>query len=190
MNFPFAKLLKFELLMLILGIFAGIGFLVVGSYPLLDSWDFVSKVPKTATQLIYDYPHFYVKTSDNLIYSCQGHSRHICEPIKSYVEPQDIYKYHFCGEPNSLTPLVPGTVTASLVVRECAPDGHVDIHIIALEDGSIWEWYQFSGGLGSELIPLMFIAIGAVGGLAVGIPLFAFWHLFRPSARMKAKNNA
>jgi hypothetical protein len=181
------RFLKIEVIMICLGAFAGFGLLFIPA-AFLGSWERISQVTGTPARIVYGYPQFYVETQNQLIYACSSHERQ-CNPIASYDPPPDFSQYNLCGKPDSRTPAHPGLVVTSLTYRECAADGYVDIYIVGLEDGTIWEWWNFQGGQGAAEIPFFLAQAGAIIGAVLGIPLNLILFFVRRRTMGKAKRS-
>jgi hypothetical protein len=131
-------------------------------YALFDSWLLSVDVPSTPTQLLaFNDPTLVVKAVDEQIFWCDTRTK------RCTTNPEDArtYKYVFlCGEPDSLTPIVPGKVVNALAVRECGIDGYWDVHFIILGDGSIWEWSTGNMAHDEELSIILCGLLGALAG--------------------------
>ncbi len=90
--------------------------------------------------------------------------------------------YANCGEPNPHTPLVPGRVVDSWAYRDCGADGFVDEHFVALDDGTIWEWDNYQGGIGFFSTLLFYAIFATAFGAVVSILMLGIrlgwkrWH--------------
>jgi hypothetical protein len=179
----FAKFLKLELCLLLLGVLAGIGWFVLST--LFTPWDYVGKVPGIPTELFYrshDYiKPIYVRTLSDQTFSCDRVAQTCILAVPDSDLPFEAY------ESDSLTPLPPGTVITSLVGKDGGYEWIYKRHIIALDDGSIWTWVE---GAFDDLAPYVCGFIGAAMGVVFGLMFYTFWVIFRPRPRTKIKNDA
>jgi hypothetical protein len=166
----------FIALMTLLGCIAGSAIYFLSPIIPFGSWELAVIPPAKAVKLLsYDYPGLFIRTEDNNVYSCEplthwqledpsrDRSRNAC--IQATEPRTKVYRNLFCSEPNQLTPFAPGKVIDTLAIRDCGPDGYVDVHFIALDDGTVWQWQNFQGGNDAELVLLVLAGFGAAIGL-------------------------
>jgi hypothetical protein len=147
-----------------------------------SSWSPIGDVAGTPTELFYVYPNIYVRTSDDLLYVCDRRQK-ICSPTDLDTTPSDTLDEHYCDKPEIDLSDTPGKVVASLSIRECAADGYVEHHMIALDDGTIWTQSSGSNAI-STIFQFICMAGGFVGLL---VYLYIFWRSIRHQAQEKAK---
>jgi hypothetical protein len=189
-EFEVKKFLKFEFWMMLLGFVVGVGLFYILSW---EPWEFVSEVSGTPTQLIYDefdYSDsysFYVKTSDVLLYFCElGAKEKSCIQIDTNTFLPD--SFLSCGKSDRTPPPVPGVVLTSLDIRHCIVDGHIDIQVIGLEDGSIWAW-QYVDTVLTPLAPFYLGSFCSLIGMFLGAFFYGIQGPVRDDSPSKAKND-
>lgn len=160
------KSLVFFNLMILAGCVGGGGLYSVSQYLPFGTWNFLLVPPSRAVKLlVYNYPNLFLEAIDGETYACDTNTTACAE---TEVIPE-AFPVGYCGGPNPWTPIKPGKVVDALARRDCGPDGYVDIHFVALEDGAIWEWWQGRSALeGIFLLPACG-ALGALVGASVGI---------------------
>jgi hypothetical protein len=174
------KFPKFMFGMMLAGAIASLLFLIIPT--LFRSWHFVAKVSGTPSQIMSsEYPHIYVKTSDNLLFFCDAVDK-VCSPIGNQIPLLASDPNTGCDKQALSTSLPPGKVVTSLAV-ECGIDGY---HVIALEDGGIWTQ---GDSLFSALTAFMCGTFGAFAGMYIGFIYLTLSLLFGARPRAKAKND-
>jgi hypothetical protein len=186
------QFLKLGSRILMIGIVIGIGIFAYSNKPKV--WEFVGSVPETPTEVFYVYPHIYVKTSDNLMYSCEEDSE-TCTPTEAEIVLNALdnsYRSYRSSTPDLPTSLPRGPIATSWAERMQYAEGYSERFIVVLEDGTIWT--QSGGGNGLEgLLP--YVLCGLVIAIALALGFFVFLISFLISylshrySREKAKND-
>jgi len=151
-----------------------LGFLFYLALPHLHigSWYLFAEPPRKAIKILSQrFPDVYVQSVDNNIYACSSTNQ--CIQVD---EPQQEVESRSCGSPDSIAPIAPGKIIDSLTYRSCGPDGYADVHIIILEDGSIWKWVTGWSSFGMELEIPAYSLCGALLGAAVGFVVYKIKH--------------
>jgi hypothetical protein len=167
------------ILMTLLGGVIGFALTYIAPYILWLSWEQVVTTPPKVTHIFtMQGPMLYVRADKNALYECdlrlKSKSCHQVAQIPKLVPTRYTLD---CPAIAPITPILVGNIVETHAQRECQPQGYTDVHVIVLEDGSVWmgrNYYRFNAD-GIAYLGMMGGA-GSVVGLLFGmIILVQLW---------------
>jgi len=109
-----------------------------------------------------------VQAIDDNIYSCKYGT-----PCELAHKPPKTNFFSSTDAPYSVTPFLPGRAIDSLSYRAWGIDSYIDIHLVILDDGTIWEWRNVQGSLVRDMPKvLIFSSIGIWLGVCLGFLIY------------------